>query len=307
MNLSEYSGKEILEKLNSGELSVLKELGAYDLKQNMAFVGLLGEIAAAIICMEKDDSKLRERAISVMKPFAPFKISGEFPQYNGSIIIGFNHPSLGEIFRLLCLGFKVYPDRKFLFPVNIPWYECLVNIIPKLARMGVEIVPMITPSTEAKLNKKFEGDNQKLDLVKNLKFVFARNYMRAVTDFANNNGIIVVAPSATRQATVLSEHIHPTMTLLSHLIFKEGISNVLFLPVAIIEPGKNDRKLNIFKCYGIKPCKPFYSEEVQSLNEKTKEFDYLFLKRIDKIYGRVKTIRKNNLMLLKSRRTKLFY
>ena len=38
-----------------------------------------------------------------------------------SFVVGFNHPSLGEIFRLISLGFEAYPDKPFYFPINIPW------------------------------------------------------------------------------------------------------------------------------------------------------------------------------------------
>ena len=189
MNIRELDGLDLLEQLNSGKLSVLKELGAGELHDEMRSVGDLCAFFANYVCREKDDSKLRERACRIIKPLAPAKLMADFPACDDAIIIGFNHPSLGEIFRLLFLGFEAYPDREFLFPVNIPWYENMVRIIPQLRRMKINLIPMITPSTEAKLKKKFEGNEEKLKDVQHLKTLFERRYMRAAKSFAENRGI----------------------------------------------------------------------------------------------------------------------
>ena len=284
MNLNELSSQELFEQLNKGELSVLRLIGAGELHDEMEQVGELCTNLANWICSEEDDSKLRKRACRMIKTILPAKLEAEFPDYDDTIVIGFNHPSLGEIFRLLYLGFEKYPEREFLFPVNIPWYENIVPIIPQLKRMKISVTPLITPATEEKLMKMFSGDEEKLSQVRHLKTLFERKYMREARRFAENRGIIVVAPSATRQAEVISDNIHPTMTLLAHMIFRNSNIKALFLPVAIIEPKNNDRKVNLLKLYGIYPCKPFYADEVKRLTEKGRTFDITFLKRIDEIY-----------------------
>ncbi len=291
LNIRHYSGRELIDKLNNNEFSVLRGLDALDLRNEMRDAGRLCKRLANIVCATRDDSKLRQRAANIIKPFSPVKVTGEFPSCEDAVVIGFNHPSLGEIFRLIGVCFMIYEDKEFLFPVNIPWYENLVPIIPQLKRMGITIVPMITPSTEAKLVARHSEDEEMLTIIKNIKVAFERNYMRAAKDVASRKGVIVVAPSATRQTEVISEHIHPTMTLLAHILLKGENARAMFLPVVILEPAINDRKFNAFKYYGIRPCKPFYTEEIKSLTHKSRDFDYIFLKRIDDVYRKFKAMR----------------
>jgi len=283
-NLPDLTGKEILEKLNSGEISVLEMLGAHDLRVEMLSAGKYCGTLAKAICRTNDDSKLRQRAVSAIKPLSPTKLYSSFPQFDGSIVIGFNHPSLGEIFRLLYLGVCVYREKPFLFPVNLPWYEAIVPIIPELTRLGVTITPMITPSTEKKLNEIFDGDEGKLMEIHRIKVLFERQYMRTAKKIAGEKGVIVVAPSATRQAKVIGDNIHPAMTLLAHMILKDKDADVMFLPVAIIEPKHNDRRFNPMKVYGIHPCTPFYTDELRRLSANDRDLDYVFLKRIEDVY-----------------------
>nr|AIF26663.1 hypothetical protein [uncultured bacterium fosmid pJB77G10] len=293
MNIKDISGQELLKKLENNEISVLKCLGADGLRKEMAPAGLLCKSFADLICATSDDSSLRKRAINVMRPLAPTKQTRQFPRCEDAVVVGFNHPSLGEIFRLVAICMDVYSDKEFLFPVNLPWYENMVTIIPKLKRMGITIVPLITPSTEAKLSKINENNEAKLSEIHHAKVVFERNYMRVARSMAEKKGVILVAPSATRQATVFSENNHPTMTLLAHIILKNKDTKVMFLPVAILEPRRNDRRFNPFKFYGIRPCKPFFTEEVREISSHGREFDYEFLKRIDEVYSRVKYYRNN--------------
>ena len=291
LNIRRYSGKELIEKLNNNEFSVLRGLGALDLRNEMREPGLLCRALANTVCATNDDSKLRKRAWNVLRPFSPVKVTGVFPECDDAVVIGFNHPSLGEIFRLIGVCFAIYEDKEFLFPVNIPWYENLVPIIPQLKRMGITIVPMITPKTEAKLVARNSDNEDVLATIRNIKVAFERNYIRTAKSVASRNGVIVVAPSATRQAEVIGEHIHPTMTLLAHTILKGDDARAMFLPVAVLEPPVNDRKFNPFKYYGIRPCKPFYTEEVKALTHRSRDFDYIFLKRIDDVYRKFKTMR----------------
>ena len=241
-----------------------------------------------------DKEGTRKRTSRYLKLIAPSTILRPYVQSEHCIVIGFNHPSLGEILRLIYNGFDCYEGRDFLFPVNIPWYETLVPVIPLLEETGVKITPMITPSTEAKLSRMFQGDEEKLARVQQFKIAFERVYMKAAKECADQNGIIVVAPSATRQAEVFADdtarrgegHIHPTMTLLAHRICGSEDAEVTFLPVTIFEPQPNDRMFNLFKDYGIYPCDPFSGKEAFELSSgHNRDLDYQFLKRIDEVYS----------------------
>ena len=262
----------------------LESIKAYNLKKEVKMTGLICRSLVNTITIASDE-KLRKIGIKLLDLIAPAKLLADFPKTNHGIIIGFNHPSLGEIFRLISLGFKYYTERRFLFPVNLPWFEELIPVEDKLHRLGIYIMPMITPSTEIKLKKLCEGDEERLIKIQNTKVMYERQYMRTAKRFASEGTLIFVAPSATRQAEVISDHIHPTMTLLAHMVYKGSEENAIFLPVTVLEPKRNNRKLNLFKTYGIYPCEPFSASEVKELAEKhSRDFDLAFLTRIDEIY-----------------------
>lgn len=300
--LRELSQVELLHKINTEELSLLKSIGADELRKEMEVVGFLCRMLIDMFCpkslaqnnapiLNQDQIKYREKSTRLLKLISPAKLAKPLATFDNAIVIGFNHPSLGEIFRLLYLGFERYPERKFLFPVNIPWYEALTPSIEKLKYLGIYITPMITPSTEKKLLKKFADNETMLSDINHYKIMLERKYMRTAREMSKENCVIFVAPSATRQAEVFpdndksEEHIHPTMTILARMILRDENVSANFIPVTIIEPKKNNRKLNLFKNYSIIPCTPFSCEELRDLiSQKGKLFDYKFLERIDKEY-----------------------
>ena len=135
-----------------------------------------------------------------------------------------------------------------------------------------------------------------LGYVQHFKVLLERRYMRAARESAARKEVIFLAPSATRQATVFETpeaargegHIHPTMTILAHMLLKDPDADVSFLPVTVFEPKRGDRKLNLFKIYKIYPCDAFSAAEARELAEgQSRSFDYLFLKRIDEQYNSV--------------------
>lgn len=284
MNIKEYTGKQICEMLDSGNISILEELGAPDLKKEMNRVGAVCCFFIRLICKRRDDTNLRKHAKAVMKIIAPAIVKQPLMKSDDTVVIGFNHPSLGEVCRLLHIGFDSYSDKQFLFPVNLPWYESMVSVIPQLKRMGIRITPMMTPATEAKLSARFADDPEKLAEIEYLQMIFDRKYIREIKDITEQKGAIFVAPSATRQKEIIGDYVHPSMTVLAHLVHKRE-NNAVFLPVAVISPVLGSRELNLFRFYRFIPCDPFYSDEVKRLTAgRDREFDFTFLKRIEKVY-----------------------
>ena len=101
MSLKERSGQEICDLLDSGEISILEELGAGDLRKEMDRVGGLCTFFIKQICRKKDDEGLRRRASLLIRAVAPSGMNGSLPQCDETVVVGFNHPSLGEVCRLL--------------------------------------------------------------------------------------------------------------------------------------------------------------------------------------------------------------
>lgn len=295
--LSTINIKELVEKVNSREISILKSLGAEELYDEMAATGRICCNLVDSVCAEKDDRKLRKLAVNLLRPTAPAKLLKSFPKADGCVVLGFNHPSLGEIFRLIYLGLEAYPDKEFLFPVNIPWYENLTPCMDNLKRLGIHIVPMITPKTAEKLHNKYPDDPEISKLIDRLKKGLEHNYRDELKENAKRNGLIIVAPSATRQATVFPSAeakadrtlLSPTMSFIARLILKDESVDAIFVPVVVFEPYLGNRKLNLFRYYRIYPCRAFHSDQVRAMCDgKSKEFDYKFLNRMDKVYKRKK-------------------
>ena len=71
MDIRDYSGQELLERLDSGKLSVLDAIGAHDLKKEMIHVGRLCSFVVRLVCLNKDDSTLRKKAAGVIRFAAP--------------------------------------------------------------------------------------------------------------------------------------------------------------------------------------------------------------------------------------------
>ena len=284
MKITDYKGQEINDLLDSGRLSILETIGAGDLKREMDRVGWLCCTYIRMICRRKEDRDLRRHASRLIRLAAPASLKAPLPQSDETVVVGFNHPSLGEVVRLLYIGFDSFPDRDFLFPVNLPWYESMVPVIPQLKRLGIRITPMLTPATEEKLKRKFGEDQEKFDELEFLRMVFDRRYIRELKAIAQDKGAVFVAPSATRQKEIIGDYVHPSMTVVAHLVQKGG-RRATFIPVAVVSPVLGNRKLNLFRRYRIVPCEPFSSEEVTELTSgRDREFDFTFLRRIEKIY-----------------------
>jgi len=238
--------------------------------------------------------KLRRTIMHVLNWGAPSRIRGSFPHIDASLIFGFNHPTLGEIIRLLAILEHEYPDKKFLFPVNICWYEVIAPVATRMEALGLYIVPTITPSTREKMAKIL--DEERMQLVDRITNEFNFDYLEACSKFVNEKEIVVIAPSATRQETVFrsldqsqgAEKIEPaTMTLIAMSLQRAKCTNYLFVPIAIVPPKHRNRMLNLFRIYRVAPCDWITDDSIKKLcREKNKAnqrvFEHFFLNEIAK-------------------------
>ncbi|MBR5419233.1 hypothetical protein IK110_03225 [Candidatus Saccharibacteria bacterium] len=206
---------------------------------------------------------LKQALGNIFKRGAPSTITDKpsFPKPESGFVIGFNHPSLGEIIRLMGICMLTYPDNDYLFPVNVVWYEALAPIIPRLSNFGFTLMPVITPSARQTLLKHSKKIAARVQ-VNRLARGFANTYMDRSAEFVNDGQIVLVAPSATRKA-----HLYPnekvakgqapiepqTMTLLAMRLIKEKVEHFAFIPVAVVAPEGASRGLNLLDNYTIIP------------------------------------------------------
>lgn len=230
--------------------------------------------------------KLRKSIMHVLNCGAPSRINGMFPHLDTSLVFGFNHPTLGEIIRLLAILECEYPNKNFLFPVNIGWYEVVAPVANRMEKLGLYITPTITPSTREKMAKILDEEHMKL--VDKLTNEFNYDYLELCSKFVAEKNIIMIAPSATRQETVFrneaqyygSAKIEPaTMTLIALSLKRAKCKDYLFVPIAIVPPKRRNRRLNLFKIYRISPCTWIPAENVEKLC-KGRKFEHFFLNSI---------------------------
>lgn len=291
--LETLSPETIIDRIQHENYSLLKTLGGEKLRKEMVPVGKVCHTAVKFF-LRKGPEKAQKLIVKDLRRLAPAKYSKNlFPKdTDEGIVIGFNHPSLGEILRIVLAKTNLIGEKPMLFPVNLPWYEAIAPDYDMLKSIGIIITPTITPSTWKKLNlsekdKLFEPANR-------LKRAFRDIYTDLSHENVKNGGIIFVAPSATRQTTVFKtpevydkkEDIIPTMSILALKLYADPKMHCSFLPIAVLPPKKYKRGLNLFKTYELKAGKLFTEKEIKKAYFKEKNpkrldnFDYDFHMRI---------------------------
>ena len=299
--LEKMSAEEVIDKIQHEGYSLLKTLGADGMRREMVPVGKICNLAINYVlgttgpkgASAEHTSRARKKLVKKLAKLTPGSYDGIPHDMENGLVIGFNHPSLGEIARILMMKMDVMGDKPMLFPVNLPWYEALATDYDRIRQLGIIITPTITPSTWAKMNLRkgtaaFEAGSR-------LKREFRNLYTRLSHDTVKEGGVIFVAPSATRQATVFAsrevydkkEPIIPTMSVLALELYKDPEMKCDFLPLAVLPPKDYKRGLNFRKKYQLIPGEIIKAEEVRKKYirgrkdlERMDDFDYDFHKKI---------------------------
>ena len=290
----------MIDKIQHEDYSLLSTLGAEDLRKEMVNVGRVCNAAVNYFFqttgpkndIEKHNRAARKKLVKVLSKITPGSYQGMPKDSENGLVIGFNHPSLGEIARILVMKIDIMGDKPMYFPVNLPWYEALMPNYEKIKRLGIILTPTITPSTWRKMNLK-EG-SWRYEQGKRLKKEFRDIYTNLSHEAVKEGGVIFVAPSATRQETVFKTEeayhgdgeITPTMSLLAVKLYADPEMKCDFLPMAVLPPKGFSRGLNFRKKYKLIPGKTMTANYIRKKYFKNKNvkkldgFDLEFHKRI---------------------------
>ena len=282
--LDTLTPEEIIDKIQHENYSLLTTLGAENLRKEMVPVGKACNAAINYFFgttgpknnPEEHNQAARKKLVKVLSKITPGSYDGMPKDQKNGLVIGFNHPSLGEIGRILTMKIDIMGDKPMYFPVNLPWYEALAPNYDRIKRLGIVLTPTITPSTWKKMNIK-EG-TKLYEAANRLKRAFRDIYTDLSHDAVLNGGVIFVAPSATRQATVFKnkevydgkEEIIPTMSMLALKLYSDPNMKCNFLPMAIVPPKNYKRGLNFFKKYQLIPGKIMTADYIRKTYFKTK-------------------------------------
>ena len=297
--LKNLSAEEIIDKIQHENYSLLASLGAEDLRKEMVKVGKVCNTAVNYFFAstgrgksKKHDLKAQKKLVKVLSKVAPGDYKDLPKVGENGLVVGFNHPSLGEIGRIMMMKVDKMGDKLTCFPVNLPWYEALAPNYERIKRLGFIITPTITPTTWKKMDLKegtalYEAGNR-------IKHEFRDLYTDLSRQLVKDGGVIFVAPSATRQAKVFKtkdvfdkkEEIIPTMAMLALKLYEDPEIKCDFLPLAILPPKDYKRGLNMRKDYKLIPGEPMTADYIRKTYFKTKNpeslegFDYDFHMRI---------------------------
>lgn len=295
---------DLIDGLRARDYSLLDSAGCHRLRREMYVPGWLCRVTVNTAFLLagpkrrtfKSYRAVRRKLCKLLNKVTPSEVNGNFPQPDGdALVIGFNHPSLGEIGRFIGICMRDYGHHKHLFPVNLPWYEALMPIVDRLEEIGIYITPIITPSAYAKI-KAYASDEwlEQLDAVRT---GFSNHYMKLCVQFAEEGGIIWVAPSATRRRTVFNSADEcnmkvacapQTMSLLATALVRAKVTDCKFVPVGIQPPDNFKPGLNLFKTYRLSVGKALPMSEVTDLlherlpSGRGRRLDHEFLSRIAK-------------------------
>ena len=298
--LQELTAEQIIDKIKYQNYSLLTTLGAEKLRKEMVPVGKVCNTAVNYFFAstrpkhdeEKHNKAARKKLVKVLSKIAPGSYKGMPKDNANGLVVGFNHPSLGEIGRILTMKIDIMGDKPMCFPVNLPWYEALAPNFDRIRRLGIIITPTITPATWKKMDLK-EGTKLH-EAGKRLKREFRDIHTKLSHDSLLQGGVVFVAPSATRQATVFKnekvykkeEDVIPTMSMLALKLYSDPEMKCAFLPMAVVPPKNYKRGLNLHKKYRLLPGKPMTAAYIRKTYFKTPHperldgFDYDFHQRI---------------------------
>ena len=298
--LENLSAEEIINKIKYENYSLLTSLGSEDLRKEMVPVGKACNVAINYFFKTtgpkndpiKHNQAARRKLVKTLRRITPGSYSGVPKDAKNGLVIGYNHPSLGEIARILMMKIDVMGDKPMYFPVNLPWYEALAPNSDRIERLGIYLTPTITPSTWSKM--KLKEETRKYEVASRLKREFRDIYTNLSIEAMKQGGVIFVAPSATRQTTVFKnedvykkkEEIIPTMAVLAIKLYADPDINCDFLPLAVLPPDDYKRGLNFGKKYRLIPGEIMTADYIRKKYFKTKNpkrlngFDWEFHQRI---------------------------
>ncbi|MFV0485391.1 MAG: hypothetical protein ACK5MU_04190 [Candidatus Saccharimonadales bacterium] len=269
--LVECRAEELVEQLGSRQLSVLKSLKAHKLRLEMSLVGRLCQFIVWLIYIgPRSKLALKKRAAAWVKFFFPIRYCKNDYRVGDAgaagVVVYFNHQSLFEVLATIYFCMTTFPDKRYLFPVNLPWYEGLCPVLKRLDGLDVCIMPMITPSTKEKLDEIADGDATMLHAIEVIKHRFEEHFGERVVDFLMAGDLIAVAPSATRTPYIFPSYdayigrdkkgIKKMPRSIEAIVMslrrrQKGELNVVFIPFVATRKKRAGRGLNVWRRHDV--------------------------------------------------------
>jgi len=233
---------------------------------------------------ERTWQRRRKAAIRIVSLFFPFAQKGgeENTPGHGQVLV-INHPTLNDPLCAVLYALKTYPANQLVVPVNLPWFESICKYRQKLLKIGINIVPILTPKTAKRLG---EGDK-----IAEVQTVLMANYMTELTNTLSAGGVAIVAQQATRQRYLFTSNEQQEtgegiLATISFIVLAVKRAKLLaqteFVPIGVVPHSLQAKsKLNLFSKYTLNIGKSISGEELAAVKNAAKRpVDFFMLNKL---------------------------
>jgi len=224
----------------------------------------------------------RRRAFTIrfIRFLFPFHVKGHqiLPSKYGQIFM-INHPTLNDPICATLYALNLYPDREIIIPVNLPWFEGFCRYRSKLLKIGINVVPILTPETAKRLGSESQ--------ISDVRTALISNYTTELTKVLARGGLAIVAQQATRQRYIFSDPAQSSSGdgILSTVSFilaairrAKLLEQTSFIPLGVVPHSTNTKsKLNLFRKYTLCVGKPITAAELSEVKNEAKRPADLFI------------------------------
>ena len=214
-------------------------------------------------------------ALKVVRFFFPFTETGgnNAPAEAGKILV-INHPTLNDPICAILHALDHYPNSEVIVPINLPWFESICRYRKKLLKIGINIVPILTPETAKRLGSSDNNDISKVQAS------LIHNYTAEFVKSMSGGGLAVVAQQATRKRHIFKnpgqsetgQEILSTISLILIGLRRGKITDkTYFVPVGVTPNNLSIKpKLNLFHKYNLNLGEPILATDLADIKNAAK-------------------------------------
>lgn len=204
-DLKNMPPREILWRLRDGE-SVLLAVGLFVEFLKARLLSILLKIAyrfiiGNLIC---DDQSARRGCIrryvkETLDKFTPWDYDGKFTSglHGTPIVVGFNHFTSGDTFRVLAFVIDKCQEKMIVLPVSLVVYEAFAPLVRELETAGIHLCPIISYGYYDKV----KNDNNRY-ILRKVRINLETHYHIMINECVKKNGAALVPLGFDKRQTI---------------------------------------------------------------------------------------------------------
>lgn len=289
LSLVSADDQQIIRLVTKERISILASFGiARSCSARLLQILCLAVLGLLNLFAHGQDRRLSARSMlaKLLNFFTPVELHGRI-RTDKPLFVFFNHPSIGEIPRILQLILRTGQDCAF--PVSLRWFEIVAPCYERLTSLGIKLMPVVTPHLQRDFLQLENHDPAIVQAFQHLKSVLDRHYLSVCQETCQTGGIIPIALSAGREPTVFASvaaangqaKLTPTASLLVKKL--ANCSGDYQLMALAIRPPREGAGLMLFRKYKFY-VQGFYSKALVSrIYPNLRKIDYILAKDISQV------------------------